>query len=139
MFSFYRPPRLDLSNFYTVLNRFMDKATWQQENIILMGDINIDTNSETAAGKENLAEFCDVFDSENLIKGSTCETMRASTSIDVILTNKKGSSTIKRESDRCGQSKKRNSSGSSNSLFLPSMHFAVNFCLATFSGVTVPI
>ena len=65
-----------------------------------MGDINIDTDSKTAAGKEKLAEFSDIFYLEKLIKGSTCEIVRASTIIDINLTNKKcsfkGSGTLER-------------------------------------------
>ena len=57
-----------------------------------MGDINIDTEDEKAKGRTKLSEFCDIFDLENLIKGSTCDTIRyASTSIDVIMSNKKRS------------------------------------------------
>ena len=39
-----------------------------------MGDINIDTSEEQAIGMTKLCEFCDIFDLENLITGSTCET-----------------------------------------------------------------
>ena len=54
--------------------------------------INIDTEDEKAKGRVELSEFCDIFDLENLINGSTCNTIRyASTSIDVILTSKKRS------------------------------------------------
>ena len=57
----------------------MDKTTRQYENSTDGRHINIDTDSETSAGKEKLAEFCQVFDLETLTKGSTCETVRAST------------------------------------------------------------
>ena len=56
-----------------------------------MGDINIDTSEEKAIGMTKLSEFCDIFDLENLITGSTCETLNSSTSLDVIITNKKRS------------------------------------------------
>ena len=57
---------------------------------LLLGDINIDTEDEKAKGRTKLSEFCDIFDLENLINGSTCDTIRyASTSIDVIMSDKK--------------------------------------------------
>ena len=56
-----------------------------------MGDVNIDTNNEKAAGLNKISEFCDVFDLENLIRGNTCVTVGHASSIDVILTNKKRS------------------------------------------------
>ena len=56
-----------------------------------MGDINIDTTEEKAIGMTKLSEFCDIFDLENLITDSTCETLNSSSSLDVIFTNKKRS------------------------------------------------
>ena len=61
------------------------------ENLVLMGDINIDTSEEKAIGMTKLSEFCDIFDLESLITGSTCKTLSSSTSLDVIFTNKKRS------------------------------------------------
>ena len=72
------------------LNKCVDMATRTYENIVVMGDINIDMDDNKAIGQNKLSEFCDIFGLENLIQGSTCVTVRHEpTSIDVILTNKK--------------------------------------------------
>ena len=56
-----------------------------------MGDINIDTDNDKAAGLNKMSEFCDIFDLDNLIRRNTCVTVGHASSIDVILTNKKRS------------------------------------------------
>ena len=66
-------------------------ATRKYENIVIMGDINIDTDNDKAAGLHKMSEFCDIFDLDNLIRGNTCVTVGHASSIDVILTNKKRS------------------------------------------------
>ena len=63
-------------------------AARKYENIVIMGDINIDTDNDKAAGRNKMSEFCDVFDLENLIRGDTCVTVGHASSIDVILTIK---------------------------------------------------
>ena len=93
IFSVYRPPRsVNLASFFSQLNKCVDMATRTYENIVVMGDINIDTDDDKAIGQNKLSEFCDVFGLENLIQGSTCVTVRHEpTSIDVILANRKRS------------------------------------------------
>ena len=54
-----------------------------------MGDLNIDSSVSQDQGINAFHDFCDVFDLSNLIKGKTCMTKKHSSSIDVILTNKK--------------------------------------------------
>ena len=49
-------------------------ATRTYENIVVMGDINIDTDDDEAIGQNKLSEFCDIFGLENLIQGSSCVT-----------------------------------------------------------------
>ena len=92
IFSVYRPPKTNFETFFSELNICLDKATRTYGNIVLLGDINIDTEDEKAKGRTKLSEFCDIFDLEKLINCSTCDTIRyASTSIDVVMTNKKRS------------------------------------------------
>ena len=89
IFFFYRPPKSKMKIFFDELNTCIDKATQKYENLVLMGDINIDTLDEGATGWDKLTEFCDIFELENLRKSTTCETIKSSSSIDIILTNKK--------------------------------------------------
>ena len=63
----------------------------KRENIVIMGDMTIDTDNDRAAGLNKMSEFCDVFDLEDLIRGNTCVTVGHVSSLDVILTNKKHS------------------------------------------------
>ena len=91
IFSFYRPPKSNIANFFSELSKCVDKATRRYENVVLMGDINIDTSEEKAIGMTKLSEFCDIFDLVNLSTGGACETLNSSTSLDVIFTNKKRS------------------------------------------------
>ena len=89
---FYRPPGSgNLANFFSELNKCVDMATRKYENIVIMGDINIDTDNDKAAGLNKMSEFCNIFDLDNLIRGNTCVTIGHASSIDVILTNKKRS------------------------------------------------
>ena len=92
IFSVYHPPGSgNFANFFSELNKCVDMATRKYENIVIMGDINIDTDNDKAAGLNKMSEFCDIFDLDNLIRGNTCVTIGHASSIDVILTNKKRS------------------------------------------------
>ena len=62
IFSVYRPPRsVNLANFFSELNKCLDIATRTYENIVVMGDINIDTDDDKAIGQNKLSEICDIF------------------------------------------------------------------------------
>ena len=56
------------------------------ENIIIMGDVNIDLHDEKLVGYKELVNFLDNFGLQNLIK--TCFFNEHESSIDVILTNR---------------------------------------------------
>ena len=91
IFSVYRPPKTKPDLFFAELNKNVDKATRTYDNIVVMGDINIDNGKERAPGLNKLSEFCDIFSLEKLIRGDTCVTANSSSSINVILTNRKRS------------------------------------------------
>ena len=93
LLSFYRTERNEnrLSNirkFFQNLSRILDTATSKYDNIILMGDINIDTKSKSAVGYKDLMNFMELYNLSNLIKTPTCHFKDHSSSIDVFLTNK---------------------------------------------------
>ena len=58
------------------------------DNVMIMGDINIDTHDIQHPRYTKLSSFCDVFGLSNLVNDETCFTKNHSTSIDVMLTNK---------------------------------------------------
>ena len=53
IFSLYRPPEQNLSTFFSELYKCLDKAIRKYENIVLMGDININTENDKALGINN--------------------------------------------------------------------------------------
>ena len=66
----------------------INKALDKYDNVMIMGDINIDTHDIQHPGYTKLISFCDVFGLSNLVKDKTCFTKNHSSSIDVMLTNK---------------------------------------------------
>ena len=91
--SFYRTERNEnrLSNinkFFLELSQILDKIISKYDNIILMGDINIDLNSKSSVGHKEFNNFMDLYNLSNLIKTPTCHFKGNSSSIDIILTNK---------------------------------------------------
>ena len=88
IYSIYRPPNSNietlLSDLFSSVNRGLDS----HDNIIIMGNVNIDTHDRADPGFEILMSFCDVFDLTNVVKSKTCFTKNHGSSIDVILTNR---------------------------------------------------
>ena len=87
-YSIYRPPNADIETFFANLSTSLNRALDRYDNIIIMGDINIDTQNKTDPGCDKLVTFCDVFGLSNLVTSKTCFTKTHSSSIDVILTNR---------------------------------------------------
>ena len=73
--------------FFHELSFSLDKASKIYENIIIMGDFNIDVKTK-GMGFDKLDEFCDIFNLTNLITSDTCITKTSSSLIDLYLTNK---------------------------------------------------
>ena len=62
----------------------MDKLLPKYENLLMLGDWNSTVN------EKSLANFCEMYNLENLIKEPTCfKSAENPSSIDIILTNKK--------------------------------------------------
>ena len=68
----------------------LTKAISNYENIIVMGDFNIDIKCK-GVGSNNLSDFCDLFHLTNIVKSDTCFTKTHTSLIDLILTNKPSS------------------------------------------------
>ncbi len=89
IYSIYRPPeRSNLDPFFSALSLSLNSALDKYDNVIIMGDININTFDKADAAYQKLASFCDVFGLSNLVTAKTCFTRNGSSSIDVILTNR---------------------------------------------------
>ena len=69
-----RPPESsNLTMFFEELKISLSKAILKYENLLIMGDFNIDVKSK-GLGYNKLDEFCDLFNLRNLIKSETCFT-----------------------------------------------------------------
>lgn len=93
LLSFYRTERdenklQNIIKFFQELSQILDKATNKYDDIILMGDINIDYYDKKCVGFKQLNDLMDIFNLTNLIKEKTFFFRDHESSIDVILTNK---------------------------------------------------
>ena len=87
--SIYRPPSVsNIDLFFDEITISLNKALSISENIIVMGDFNIDIMNHKDPGFSKLEVLCDTFDLSNLIRESTCITKTHKSTIDLILTNK---------------------------------------------------
>ena len=69
--------------------KILDKTFSKYDCIILMGDINIESNEteQTKTASKLLKELCVTYDLHNLVTESTCFTHTHESATDVILTN----------------------------------------------------
>ena len=89
IFVVYGPPEYgNLSEFFEKLSRVVDLAITKYDNVVILGDINVDAQDGNSPGFNKVQDLCDVFGLRNLIKSTTCETKTSSSSIDIIQTNR---------------------------------------------------
>ncbi|XP_057293813.1 uncharacterized protein LOC130622373 [Hydractinia symbiolongicarpus] len=85
----YRPPESsNLSNFFIEIERSLDLAFKTYDNVVVMGDINIDCDDSISTGFDSFTTFCETYNLKNLIKQKICFTNTRASRIDVFLTNK---------------------------------------------------
>ena len=66
----------------------MSLATRKYENILIIGNLNIDTSNKIKYNANNLYGLCDTCSLKDLIADTTCVKYTNGTFIDVLLTNK---------------------------------------------------
>ena len=76
--------------FFEEMTPSLRKAIANYENIIFMGDFNIDIKCK-GVGSNNLSDFCDLFHLTNIVRSDTCFTKTHASLMDLILTNKPSS------------------------------------------------
>ena len=87
-FSRYRTPDpSNLSIFFEELSESLSKVILKYQNIIIMGDFNINRKIK-GFGLNKLEQFCSSFNLKNSIKTETCFTKPHKFLIDLFLTNK---------------------------------------------------
>ena len=74
--------------FFNELNETLSKAVNSYENLIVIGDLNIDVSDPVKDGNNYLSDFVDTFSLSNLINRKTCHKNVSGTTIDIMLTNK---------------------------------------------------
>ena len=84
----YRPESINRNIFFQEVNIALSKATNKYDNILFIGDLNIDLNEPSSDKENHLGNLYDIFSLSNLIRDKTCFMSHQGTSIDVILTNK---------------------------------------------------
>ena len=67
IFGVYRPLDSNLDDFFANLSVSLNQALDRYDNVIVMGDINIDKQDSQHPGYNKLASFCDVFGLSNLV------------------------------------------------------------------------
>jgi hypothetical protein len=84
----YRPESINRDIFFDEINITLSKAINKYDNILFIGDLNIDLSIPNHDKKHFLEDLCDVFDLTNMVKDKTCFMSAEGSSIDVMLTNK---------------------------------------------------
>ena len=85
----YRPPcNNNKDGFLKELNKFLSNVTRKYENVLVVGDLNIDILYKKKDSKNYLSDFCATFSLSNLISEVTWVKSLVGSSIDVMLTNR---------------------------------------------------
>jgi exonuclease III len=75
LLSVYRSPKYNnIKNFFSELTSTLNLAATRYDNIVIMGDINIDVDDTNVSGYQDLCEFMNTSDLTNVIKEKTCIT-----------------------------------------------------------------
>ena len=84
-----RPPQENNKHvLFNQLNETLTKAVSSYENIIVIGDLNIDVSDTDKDRNNYLSDFVDTFSLSNLINRKTCYKNVSGTIIDIMLTNR---------------------------------------------------
>ena len=79
----YNPNKGLISSHLNTIGKTLDVMSSNYENIVLIGDFNVDMSNDY------MKDFCELYHFKNLIKGPTCfKNFDNPSSIDLILTNK---------------------------------------------------
>ena len=76
-----------MKTFFEEINEVISQALCKYENLIVMGDFNIDIKSSNS-DKDKLENFCDLFNLTNLVHSETCFMKNSKSIIDLVFTNK---------------------------------------------------
>ena len=81
----YRPPSYNnIIIFFEELTKSVWMALNTNDNIMVMGDFNININKYEGIGHDKLDAFCDILNLTNLLKSETCYINNHKSTIDCI-------------------------------------------------------
>ena len=84
----YRPPQnANKVMSFNESNLSLNQCVNKYDNIIVMGDLNIDISNKRKDNHNFLSDLCDTLSLQNIITSRTCHKSNAGTSIDIMLTN----------------------------------------------------
>ena len=84
-----RPPRNDNKiMFFNESSLSLNQCVNKYDNIIVMGDLNIDISNKRKGNNKFLADYCDTFSLQNIITGKSWHKSSTDISIDLMLTNR---------------------------------------------------
>ena len=79
----YTPNCGKFNRLFQKMTLSLTKVTPKYENILVMGDFNIDKKCK-GVGSNNLSDFCDIFHLTNIVKSDTCFTKTHTSPIDLV-------------------------------------------------------
>ena len=83
----YKPPKeSNLITFFQDLTFLLNKHLSTYDNVVVIGDFNIDAKEVTNESLQKLNTFCETFGLSILAKGYTCYSKTHKSSLDLILT-----------------------------------------------------
>ena len=84
----YRPSNFSKTEFFEEISVTLNKALNKYDNLLLVGDVNINTTRPTSDLSEHLSDLNDTSSLTNLVTDSTCFKSNKGTLINLMLTNK---------------------------------------------------
>ena len=79
----YRPPKFPKTEFFEQISVALNKALNKYNNLLIAGDLNINTLKPTSDSSKHLSDLNNSFSLTNLITDSTCFKANKDTLIDL--------------------------------------------------------
>ena len=74
--------------FFSELNLPLNQYVNKYDNIVVMGDLNIDISDKRKDNNNFMSDLCDAFSLQNIITGKTCHKSNVGTVIGIMLKNR---------------------------------------------------
>ena len=88
IFFIYKPPKITKSSFFEEVSKTFSQAVNKYDNILIVGDFNIDISSVNVENASCFSDLWETFNLKNPVTKPTCYKSLKGSIIDLILTNK---------------------------------------------------